>query len=56
MGKMKTFHKRRKRRTAKQGAGKSVHRGKSGRTGSIHTKKLKSARAFLASRTEGGDA
>jgi hypothetical protein len=40
MGKMKTLHKRRKRRTAKQGGGKSRHRGKSGRTGSMHAKKL----------------
>ena len=40
MGKMKTLHKRRKRRTTKQGGGKSRHASKSGRTGSVHTKKL----------------
>jgi hypothetical protein len=40
MGKMKTLHTRRKRRTSKQGKGKSVHRSKSGRTGSTHSKKL----------------
>ena len=44
MGRMKTMHKRRKRRTAKQGAGKSAHKGRSGRTGSMHTRKLKSRR------------
>lgn len=44
MGKMKTLHKRRKRRTAKQGSGKSKHANKSGRTGSVHSKKLKSRR------------
>lgn len=40
MGRMKTLHKRRKRRTMKQGKGKSTHRAKSGRTGSVHAKKL----------------
>lgn len=44
MGKMKTLRKRRHRRTAKQGAGKSKHKGKSGRTGSMHAKKLASRR------------
>lgn len=44
VGKMKTLHKRRKRRTAKQGGGKSRHAAKSGRTGSVHSKKLQSQR------------
>jgi hypothetical protein len=44
MGKMKTFHTRRKRRTAKQGKGRSLHRSKSGRTGSAHSKKLATRR------------
>jgi hypothetical protein len=41
MGKL---HTRRKRRTAKQGAGKSRHASKSGRTGSTHSKKLATRR------------
>lgn len=42
MGKMAKLHTRRKRRTAKQGAGKSKHASKSGRTGSVHSRKLAS--------------
>jgi hypothetical protein len=37
---MRKLHTRRKRRTAKQGGGKSTHRAKSGRTGSVHSKRL----------------
>ena len=42
MGKMKTLHKRRKRRTSKQGGGKSTHANKHGRTGSVRSKQLAS--------------
>jgi len=42
MSKMRTIHNRRKRRTAKQGAGKSAHKSHHGRTGSVRAKHLAS--------------
>lgn len=44
MSKMRKLHTRRKRRTSKQGKGRSLHRSKSGRTGSVHSKKLATRR------------